>query len=75
MRRSCAADARLRVALDHVGELGRLADQVQRVHPDGVAGRLDAARAAGRLEDAELGLQLDDVAAEGVERVADRSRS
>jgi hypothetical protein len=44
---------------------------VQRVHPDGVAGRLDVGRLPGRLEDAELRLELRRVPAEGVEGVAD----
>ena len=60
----------LGVALEDVGELGRLADQVQRVHADGVTARLDLARAAGGLEDAKLSLELDGVAAEGLEGVA-----
>ena len=61
----------LGVALERVGELGGGADQVQRVHPDGVPGRLDVGGLARRLEHAELRLQLGGVAAEGVERLAD----
>ena len=59
----------LRVALDRVGHLGRGPDHVHRVHPHGVPGRLGAAL-AGRLEHAELNLQLGGVAAEGLERLA-----
>ena len=44
---------------------------MERVHADGVAARLDLARAAGGLEDAKLRLELDGVAAEGLEGVAD----
>ena len=62
----------LGVALEDVGELGSLADQVERVHADGMTARLDLARAACGLEDAKLGLQLDGVAAEGLEGVAYR---
>ena len=39
----------LGVALERVGELGRGADEVERVHPDEVARRLDPGRAPGRL--------------------------
>ena len=60
----------LGVALEHVGELGGGADQVQRVHAHGVAGRLDVRGRPRGLEDAELRLQLGGVAAEGVERLA-----
>ena len=60
----------LRVALDRVGELGGGADQVQRVHADGVAARLDRTGAPGGLQHAELSLELGCVAAEGVERLA-----
>ena len=66
----------LRVALDRVGELGGGADEVQRVHADGVAGRLDGragARARG-LEHAQLRLQLGGMAAERVEGVLDPLR-
>ena len=62
---------RLRVALERVGELGGGADQVERVHADGVAGRLDVGGLARGLEHAQLRLQLGGVAAEGVERLAD----
>ena len=62
----------LRIALDRVGELGGGADQVERVHADGMARRLDGRAGAGArgLEDAELRLQLCGMAAEGVEGVA-----
>ena len=60
----------LGVALDRVGELGGGADQVQRVHADGVAARLDLAGAAGGLQHAELGLELGRVTAERVEGLA-----
>jgi hypothetical protein len=60
---------RLRVALDRVGHLGGGADHVHRVHPHGVAGRLDTALPGG-LEDAELHLQLRGVAAESLEGLA-----
>ena len=61
----------LRVALERVGELGGGADQVQRVHPDGVTGRLDVGGLARRLEHAQLRLELQRVAAERVEGLAD----
>ena len=60
----------LRVALERVGELGGGADQVQRVHADGVTRGIDAGRLAGRLEHAQLRLQLQRVAAEAVECLA-----
>ena len=60
----------LRVALEHVGELGGGADEVQRVHAHRVAGRLDVRGRPRGLQDAELRLQLSRVAAEGVERLA-----
>ena len=60
----------LRVALDRVGELGGGADEMERVHPDRVPGRLDGRRPAGRLEHAELRLQLGGMPAEGVEGLA-----
>ena len=63
LRGGCA----LRVTLDLVGELGGGTDQVQRVHAHGVPGRLDAPGGAGGLEDAQLRLQLQDMAAELVE--------
>ena len=59
----------LGVALERVGELGGRADQVEGVHADGVAGRLDAAGPARGLKDAELRLELGGVAAERIERV------
>ena len=60
----------LGVALERVGELGGGADQVQRVHADGMPGRLDVGGLVRGLEHAELRLQLGGVAAEGVERLA-----
>ena len=60
----------LRVALEHVGELGGLADEVERIHANCVAGRVDLCGATGGLQDPELRLQLDGVATEGVERLA-----
>ena len=60
----------LRVALDRVGELGGAADQVQRVHADGVAARLDLAGTAGGLKHAELSLELGCMAAERIEGLA-----
>ena len=61
----------LRVALDGVGELGCRADEVQRVHPHRVPGRLgDRARGRG-LQHAKLRLQRRHVAAERVEGLAD----
>ena len=60
----------LRVALDRVGELGGRADEVQRVHADRVARRLDGRGAPCRLEHAELRLELRGMAAEGVEGLA-----
>jgi hypothetical protein len=44
---------------------------VQRVHPDGVAGRFDLAAAGGRLEHAQLHLQLRRVAPERLEGLLD----
>jgi hypothetical protein len=60
----------LGVALERVGELGGGADQVERVHADGVPRRLDVRRPVSGLEHAELGLQLRGMAAERVERLA-----
>jgi hypothetical protein len=60
----------LGVALERVGELGCGADQVQRVHADGMPGGLDVGGLVCGLEHAELRLQLRRVAAEGVERLA-----
>jgi hypothetical protein len=63
----------LRVGFDRVGELGGGADQMQRVHPDRVARRLDGLAApTRRLQHAQLRLQLRRVAAERLERLADR---
>jgi hypothetical protein len=64
----------LGVALDRVGELGGGADQVQRVHADGVARRLDVRATARSLDDPELCLQLRRVTAEGVEGLANPVR-
>jgi hypothetical protein len=60
----------LRVALDHVGELRRLADEVKGVHAHGMPRRVDLRSATRGLQHAQLGLELDDVAPEGVERLA-----
>jgi hypothetical protein len=60
----------LGIALEDVGELRRLADQMQRIHADGMTARLDLARTAGGLEDTKLSLKLDGVSAEGLEGVA-----
>jgi len=68
--RELAGGGLLRVSLDRVGELGRGADHVQRVHPNGMTGRLHRRRAAGGLKHAELRLELRGVPAEGVERLA-----
>ena len=62
----------LGIALERVGELGRGADQMQRVHADGVSRRLDAGGLRRRVEHAQLRLQLSRVAAEGIEGLADR---
>ena len=61
----------LRVPLECVGELGGRTDEMQRVHPHRVTRGIDAGRLPGRLQHAELRLQLQRVAAEGVERLAD----
>jgi hypothetical protein len=58
LRRGCP----LRVPLEHVGEFGGPADEVQRVHPHGVARGIDLRALPGRLEHPELGLELHDVA-------------
>src|SRR5213075_1850677 len=59
------------VRLDRVGELRGRADQVQRVHADGMTGRLDGLAApAGRLQHAELRLQLRGMAPERLEGFA-----
>jgi hypothetical protein len=60
----------LGVTLDRVGELGRGANEMERVHPDGMTGRLDRGASAGGLEHAELRLQLRGVTAERVEGLA-----
>src|SRR3954470_24957876 len=60
----------LGVALDRVGELCGGADEVQRVHPDGVPRRLDRRASAGGLEDAQLRLQLCGVTAKRIEGLA-----
>src|SRR5207244_9960156 len=62
---------RLGVALDRVGELGGGTDEMERVHPHGVARRLDLLGAApGGLEHSKLCLQLRGMAAERLERLA-----
>ena len=53
----------LRVALEHVGEFGSFANQVQRIYADGVAGRIDLRALPGGLENPQLRLQLNDVTA------------
>jgi hypothetical protein len=65
--------SRLRVALDRVRELGGRTDQVQRVHPDRVARRLDVLRtaAARGLQHLQLRLELRRVSAEGIEGLLD----
>ena len=72
LRRGCG----LRVALDRVGELGGRADQVQRVHADGVAGRLDvrAGRVPAACSTRSCACSCSGVAAEGVEGLADAVR-
>ena len=61
----------LRVTLDGVCELGRGADQMQRVHPYRVARRLDLLPASARrsLQNAKLRLELCVVPAERLERL------
>ncbi len=61
--------SRLRVALDRVGHLGGGPDHVQRIHADGVPGRLDLAALPGGLEHAKLNLELRRVPAERLERL------
>jgi len=58
------------VALNRVGELRGSADEMQRVHPDGVSAGLDDGRTSCSLEHSELRLQLRRVAPEGVEGLA-----
>jgi len=60
----------LGVALDRVGELRCGANEMQRVHPHGMPRGLRDGASWRRLEHAELRLELDDVAPEGLERVA-----
>src|SRR5947209_3643956 len=63
------------VALGRVGELGRRAAEVQRVHAHGVPAGLAAAGASARsLQHAKLRLQLRDVAAKRVKSLADLIR-
>ena len=59
----------LGVALERVGELGRGTNQMEGVHPHGMAGGLDVRGAARGLDHPQLSLELGRVAAEGVERV------
>ena len=59
----------LGIPLDRVGHLGSRADHVQGVHADRMPGRLDAAL-PGRLEHAQLDLELGHVAPEGLEGLA-----
>jgi hypothetical protein len=47
---------------------------VERVHPNGVAGRLHLAAASGRLEYAQLHLELGRMASEGLEGFLDALR-
>ena len=62
------------IPFDRVGHVGGGADHVQRVHPNGVAGRLDLAAASGRLEHAQLHLKLRGVTPEGFEGLLDARR-
>ena len=62
------------IPLDRVGHVGGGADHVERVHPDGVAGRLHLAAASGRLEHAQLHLELGRMASEGFEGLLDALR-
>jgi len=66
LRSRCA----LRVALEHLSEVGGFADHVQCVHPHGMAGGLDGCAAARGLQHTELRLELDHVAPERLESVA-----
>src|SRR6266404_3107485 len=62
------------IALDRVGELRGSADEMQRVHPDGVPAGLDNRGTARSLEHPELRLQLRRVASKGVEGLANALR-
>jgi len=44
---------------------------VQRIHADGVAGRIDLRALAGGLKNPQLRLQLNDVTAKRLERILD----
>jgi hypothetical protein len=57
----------LRVALERVRELRRRANQMERVHADGVPRRVDAGRPPRRLEHPKLRLELRRVPPERVE--------
>jgi hypothetical protein len=70
VRASWLAEAVLRVGLDRVGELGRGADHVQRVHANGHDRSAPPSTCGRGLKDAELRLELGRVPAEGVERLA-----
>ena len=61
----------LGVTLDRVGELGGRADEVQRVHADGVPRRLGDRAARRGLKHAQLCLQRGHLSAEGLEGLAD----
>src|SRR5439155_7733179 len=57
------------VALDRVGEVRRRANEVQRVHADGMSHRVDGPAPRRGLKDAEVRLERGDVTAEGLERL------
>ena len=57
--------------LERVGELGCGANEMEGVHAHRVTGRVDARGLARGLQHAQLRLQLERVAAERVERLAD----
>jgi len=61
----------LSVTLEHVCELGGLADQVERIHADAMPGGIDLRGPACGLEHAKLGLELDGMATERLECGAD----
>jgi hypothetical protein len=61
----------LGAALEPVREIGRRANQVQRIHAPCVADRLDCSAARCRLQDAQLRLVPGELAAERVERLRD----
>ena len=65
---------RLRVALDRVGHVRGGPDQVQRIHANGVPGRLDLAAAGRRLQHAQLHLELSRVAPERLKGLLDALR-